>query len=74
VTKQRAPLFDVIGQNDAETTVCTTLAPEQAAERIQADYARGKRWRLAESTLLEGTPQGSPCPIRTSKHWLFLAA
>lgn len=58
------------------TSICTSLTPEEATERLNREHPTGvsSRWEVSEDkTFADGRPNPSPCPDHpdTHKHYLF---
>lgn len=67
--------FNTIAVGICYASVCTSLTPEEAADRLNAGWPTGlsSRWRLApDKTFHDGTPNGCQCPDHPdNKHYLM---
>ncbi len=56
-------------------SVCTSLSPEEATARVNAEAPTGvaSKWELSEATFRTGQPNPCPCDKKpkTHKHFLF---
>lgn len=67
--------FEIIAIGLCFSSVCTSLPPEEAADRLNADYPTGisSRWGLAEEKIFnDGVANGCDCPDHAgNKHYLM---
>lgn len=67
--------FEVYSVGLVHASTCTSLTDEEATTEINVSHPTGvsSDWQITGEAFADGTPNGTPCPVRphTHRHLLF---